>query len=140
MSIINFFLLLVASLCVQILSAQESVEMTWQRLEKAMMEKDTVTLRSVLHEDLTYGHSNGWTETKKEMIQNLVSGKMQYSLIVSQSPVWKQTGDVVTLKTQSEIAYVVNGKEGQLKLFVVQVWKKENETWKLLVRQSTKLN
>ena len=120
--------------------AQDSfIEMT-QKLEKALVKKDTVILRSILHDDLGYGHSNGWVETKQQVMENLVSGKMQYKSIVSESPVWKQTGDLVTLRTKSIIEFVVNGKEGKLDLFVLQVWKKEGSEWKLLARQSTKLN
>lgn len=140
MSFLKVFMLVIAGFCTQLLSAQDGIEKAWLNLEKAMIQKDSATLAVLLHEDLTYGHSNGWTETKKEMIGNLVSGKMQYRMIISETPEFKLSGDVATLKTRSEISYTVNGEEGMLKLFVVQVWKKENENWKLLVRQSTKVN
>ncbi|MBA2745890.1 MAG: nuclear transport factor 2 family protein, partial [Flavisolibacter sp.] len=98
------------------------------------------TLHQLLHPDLIYGHSNGWVETKTELLQNLASGKMHYSSIFSEEPEFKRTGDVISVRTKSRIAFVVNEKAGELDLFVVQVWKKEIDGWKLLVRQSTRLN
>ena len=126
--------------CFAFVSAQESIEWTAQKLEKALVQKDTVALKKLLHDDLGYGHSNGWVENKTEVIENLVSGKMQYTSIQSESPVWKQTGDMVIVRTKSKIEFIVNGKEGKLDLFVLQVWKKEGNEWKLVARQSTKLN
>jgi hypothetical protein len=126
--------------CVAFVSAQESIELVAQKLDMALVQKDTVVLKKLLHDDLGYGHSNGWVENKTEMIENLVTGKMQYTSIQSESPVWKQTGDMVTLRTKSKIEFIVNGKEGTLDLFVLQVWKKEGNEWKLVARQSTKLN
>lgn len=126
--------------CFAFVSAQESIEGTAQKLEKALVQKDTVALKKLLHDDLGYGHSNGWVENKTEVIENLVSGKMQYTSIQSESPVWKQTGDMVIVRTKSKIEFIVNGKEGKLDLFVLQVWKKEGNEWKLVARQSTKLN
>ena len=131
---------LVLVFCTVFVSAQESIELVAQKLEKALVQKDTVVLKKLLHDDLGYGHSNGWVENKKEIIENLVSGKMQYKSIHSELPVWKQTGDMVTLRTKSQIEFIVNGKEGKLDLFVLQVWHKAGDEWKLVARQSTKLN
>ena len=126
--------------CSAFVAAQESIERVAQKLENALVQKDTVVLKKLLHDDLGYGHSNGWVENKTELIENLVSGKMQYTSIHSESPAWKQTGEMVTLRTKSIIEFIVNGKEGKLDLFVLQVWKKEGNEWKLVARQSTKLN
>jgi hypothetical protein len=126
--------------CFAFVSAQESIELAAQKLEKALVQKDTLALKNLLHDDLGYGHSNGWVENKHEIIENLLTGKMQYKTIQSGSPEWKQTGDMVTIRMKSQIEFIVNGKEGKLDLFVLQVWKKEGNEWKLLARQSTKLN
>ena len=136
----KFLTTLVLVCSVAFVSAQEPFGPFVQKLENALVQKDTVVLKKLLHDDLGYGHSNGWVENKHEIIENLVSGKMQYKSIHSESPAWKQTGDMVTLRTKSQIEFIVNGKEGKLDLFVLQVWQKSGDEWKLLARQSTKLN
>jgi hypothetical protein len=133
-------LLILFIMMAQVVLAQLPIAEETKQLEKAMLEKDTVTLHQLLHPDLIYGHSNGWVETKTELLQNLASGKMHYSSIFSEEPEFKRTGDVISVRTKSRIAFVVNEKAGELDLFVVQVWKKEIDGWKLLVRQSTRLN
>jgi hypothetical protein len=137
MRIVFFFLFLTV---VHFSFSQQTVQIPAGKLEKALLEKDTVSLKQLLHSDLSYGHSNGWTETKTEMISNLVSGKMKYTHINTSESVYKQTGDVMSVKAKTKIGYEVDGKSGELDLFVMQVWIKENNDWKLLVRQSTKLN
>ena len=51
------------------------------KLDKALVQKDTVTLKQLLHKDLSYGHSNGWVENRNEVIKNLVQGKLTYKKI-----------------------------------------------------------
>ncbi|MCD6062608.1 MAG: hypothetical protein K0R82_519 [Flavipsychrobacter sp.] len=34
-------------------------------MDQAMLRGDSVLLKVVLHEDLKYGHSNGWIETNR---------------------------------------------------------------------------
>jgi Domain of unknown function (DUF4440) len=109
------------------------------KLDQALVEKDTVVLSQVLHNELTYGHSNGWIETKREVIKDLVTGKMGYTKIKSKDHVWRTGKDWATLRTKTEIEYVVDGKPGNLELHVLQVWLKTNKGWQLLARQGTKM-
>ena len=48
------------------------------KLDKALIEKDTTTLKQLLHKSVTYGHSSGWVETKEEVIKIILSGPMVY--------------------------------------------------------------
>ena len=136
----KFLLVVLCGLLPVFLFAQDEIVQTAGRLEKALKEKDSVALMSLLHTDLIYGHSNGWTESRSEMIRNIISGKIQYRNIISDEHECRQTGDLITIKMKSRIGFTVDNKEGELDLFVIQVWKKEGEEWKLLVRQSTRLN
>lgn len=109
------------------------------KLDEALVKKDTVVLNQVLHNELTYGHSNGWIETKREVISDLVTGKLVYKKIKSKEHQWRTGKDWATLRTKTEIEYVMDGKEGSLNLHVLQVWLKTNKGWQLLARQSTKM-
>lgn len=109
------------------------------KLDKALLAKDTVLLKQLLHKDLTYGHSNGWVETKGDVINDLFTGKLLYTKIESKDLKWTLTGDLSTVRSTTEIGYLLDGKPGELKLHVLQVWLKTNKGWQLLSRQSTKI-
>ena len=109
------------------------------KFDKALMSKDTVVLKQLLHKDLTYGHSNGWVETKRELINNLVTDKLTYKKIESSEVSWVTVKDIATMRNKTILAYVLDGKPGELVLHVLQVWQKTNKGWQLLSRQSAKL-
>ena len=110
------------------------------KLDRSLVQKDSTTLRQILHPELTYGHSNGWIETKKEVIADLFNGKLTYVKIESRDLKWKTGKDWASVRAVSEIKYKLDGKDGELKLHVLQVWLKTNRGWQLIARQSTKLN
>lgn len=37
------------------------------KLDKALIDKDTLTLKQLLHADASYGHSNGWVEKSRTL-------------------------------------------------------------------------
>ncbi len=120
--------------------AQQNVEGSVRDLDQALVERDTAFLKEVLHKDLSYGHSNGWIETRSELIEHLFSGKLNYRKIESKVLSINEAGKVTIVRTESNIKYVLDGKEGELKLHVMQVWVLNKNGWQLLSRQSTKLN
>ena len=64
------------------------------KLDKALVAKDTVVLKQLLHKDLTYGHSNGWIETKADVIKDLQVGKLAYDKIESKDLQWTVTNNI----------------------------------------------
>ena len=109
------------------------------KLDKALIAKDTNVLKQLLHKDLSYGHSNGWVETKADVIKDLVNGKLAYNKINTKNTTWTVTNTVATMRNSSDINFELDGKPGELHLHVFQVWLKTNKGWQLLARQSTKL-
>jgi hypothetical protein len=109
------------------------------KLDKALVKKDTVVLKQLLHGDLTYGHSNGWVENKEEVIKDLYSGKLAYHNIESSDYQWKTGSNWANVRSRAKVAYTMDGKQGELNLHILQVWLKTNKGWQLVARQSTKL-
>lgn len=110
------------------------------KLDAALIKKDVATLNQLLHDDLTYGHSNGWAENKKEVVKNLVSNKLTYKSIKHKDLKWTVSDRFVSLRSTSNIDYILDGKAGSLHLHVLQVWTRgSGNRWQLIARQSTKL-
>jgi hypothetical protein len=115
------------------------VKVSADRLNKALMQKDSATLKTLLHGELTYGHSNGWIESKKEVIEDLFNGKLVYAKIEQEDPKMVMDGNTVSLRTNANIEVALDGSPVKLRLSVLQVWIKKGKQWQLLSRQSVKL-
>jgi hypothetical protein len=109
------------------------------KLDKALIEKDTLTLKHLLHKSVTYGHSNGWVESKEDVIKDLTSGKLVYYSIKSDSLTWKTEENWACMRSKTKTEVSVNGNKIELNLHILEVWLKTNKGWQLIARQSTKL-
>jgi hypothetical protein len=106
---------------------------------KLLIQKDTVTLKQLLHNDVSYGHSNGWVQSKNNIVKDLYNGKLTYRKIDHKDVKWTAGSDWGTHRSTDEIEYILDGKPATLKLHVLHVWLKTGRGWQLVARQSTKL-
>lgn len=117
-----------------------SLKEKMSNLDNALLNKDEVVLNQVLHKDLSYGHSNGWVQTKADVIWDLQSGKLVYNKIENSSVIIVAINDQwATVRTNTNAEGSISGTAFQLKLHVLQVWIKTRSGWQLMARQSTKL-
>ncbi|ULQ58351.1 nuclear transport factor 2 family protein [Flavihumibacter rivuli] len=110
------------------------------RLNQALVNKDSSALRALLHNKCSYGHSNGWIETKEEAIADMFNGVLTYHKI-DQGPlkvtIEEETGIV---RTDVSVNVTRNGQNNDFKLHVLQVWVyKKKKGWQLLGRQTTRI-
>jgi len=110
-----------------------------QQLDKALLQKDETVLRSVLHDDLSFGHSNGWIQSKKDILSDFASGKLTYNKFENNSSaIVKISKGYATVKTNTSAEGVVNGTAFKLTLHIMQFWIKTKKGWQLIARQSAK--
>jgi len=110
-----------------------------QQLDKALLQKDEAVLRSVLHKDLSYGHSNGWIQSKSDIMNDFKSGKLTYNKIENNSSaIVTMNKKYATVKTNTNSEGAVNGTAFKLTLHVMQFWLKTKKGWQLIARQSAK--
>lgn len=112
-----------------------------QQLDKALLQKDEKILQGVLHKDLSYGHSNGWIQSKSDILNDFKSGKLTYSKIENNSSaIIVINKEYATVKTNTNAEGTVNGTAFKLTLHIMQFWIKTKKGWQLIARQSTKLS
>ena len=106
-------------------------------LRQAILDGDSVKLDQLTDNDLTYGHSLGKIENKKEFIHALASGESDFKTmeLTEQSIVVKKKTAVVRHK----IAADIKDKEKLSAVAVMMVFHKEDKQWKLLARQAIRL-
>ena len=114
-----------------------NLEKAMTELYTAMVKKDSMVMSKRIHKKVSYGHSNGWIENKKEMIADLYNGKLSYTKIDQSEKKLTIVRETATVRSTMDIDAVMEGKAMSFKLHVLQVWVwKNKEGWKLLGRQS----
>ncbi len=104
----------------------------------ALEQKDSTVLNRLLHNELVYGHSNGWKETKRDVIRNLYDGTLDYNGIDAGNEEIITEGKTACVRSTQNIDVVMNGKPLHISLHTLEVWVNTKQGWQLLSRQSVK--
>ena len=105
---------------------------------EAMVRADKTALEDIAADSLSYGHSNGNVETKEAFVENIVSGRSDFTTIDISEQTISITQNTAVVRHLFNATTNDGGKPGTVKIKVLLVWQKENERWKLLARQAVK--
>lgn len=105
-------------------------------LNKAMLAADRAKLEMLVDDKLSYGHSGGRVETKKEFVDVVAGKKTIYKSITISEPTVSVVGNNAIARHTYAVEYEADGKPGSAKIGVMQVWVKDGGVWKLLARQA----
>lgn len=137
-----FFSLLCLSLITE-LSAQNKIEQQILDLSKKkfdwMIHKNVDSLALVLDKDLRYVHSNGWSETKQEVLDDLLSGKLNYVAVdihAAQVRLYEQTAIV---DGTGKFQVTMNGNPLTIELGYTEVYVKRQGKWLLASRHANRM-
>ncbi len=109
-------------------------------LNKALLNQDTVLLNQLVADDISYGHSNGWLQGKKDLVADFVSGKIVYTKIEAGTEDFSIHLQAVVVRSITKVEGMVNGTAFNMSLQILQVWKRIRKQWTLIARQSVKIN
>lgn len=136
-------LLLFISIGVQASKLRRTPRQYVALLDKALLEKDTAMLNWLLDNRVEYGHSNGWIETKRNVIDDLYNGKLVYQKINTQDIKEERQGKISVVRFVTDVDVLVDNVPVKLKLAVLQIWKVKYKDggWHrvLIARQSVKI-
>lgn len=105
-----------------------------------LINKNYDSLNLILHEQVQYIHSNGWVQSKKEVIDDLNTGKLNYTnveVVESKVSVYQNTA-IVSGKGRFR-GLMPDKSEFNLSLFYTEVYLKVGKEWKLINRLATKV-
>ena len=109
-------------------------------LTKAMLAADRAKLDSLVSDKLSYGHSSGRIEDKKDFVEVIASKKTVYkSIELSKQTVSVAGNNAIVRHAWESESGTGDGKWNVSKIGVLQVWQKEAGGWKLLARQAFKV-
>ncbi|MCY7311380.1 MAG: nuclear transport factor 2 family protein [Chitinophagaceae bacterium] len=115
---------------------EEKLTATLKEFHQALVNKNTISINQQTDKALSYGHSNGWVETKADMIKNLETGYMNYHSYKEDSLQLRINGNMANARFVADINVTMNGKEGTYHLKVLEVWIRKGKRWLLFARQA----
>ena len=116
-----------------------AVDKAIEALRKALLEADKSQLEKLTAEQLSYGHSSGRVESKAQFINGVMTRKAIYKSITFPEVTVAVVGDASIVRHLYESESETDGKPSSVKIGALQVWQKQDGTWKLLARQGFKL-
>jgi Domain of unknown function (DUF4440) len=135
--LVIFFLLNVVFANAQ--TDEEKLTSTLKEFHQALVTKNTVSINQQTDKALSYGHSNGWVETKTEMIKNLETGYTSYKSIKEDSLQVTINGNMANARFVGDYEVSLNGGNAIVyHLKVLEVWVKKGKRWLLFARQAVK--
>ena len=112
---------------------------TLKEFHQSLVKKNTVSINQQTDKALSYGHSNGWVETKAEVIKNLETGYTSYKSIKEDSLQVVINGNVASARFIGDYEVSLNGGNTVVyHLKVLEVWVKKGKRWLLFARQAVK--
>ena len=109
-----------------------------KEFHQALVNKNLVSIVQHTDKALSYGHSNGWIETKDDMLTNLQTGYITYHSIKEDSVKAVINGSLAHARFVGDYKVTMNGNTNTFHLRVLEVWVKKGKRWLLFARQAVK--
>jgi len=132
---VTILLLVIAGL-LQAQPDAEKLKTTVKEFHQALVTRNTGSINQQTDKALSYGHSNGWVETKTDLLKNLETGYMSYLDYKEDSMNVVVNGNVAHARFIADISARLNGNDAKFHLKVLEVWVKKGKRWLLFARQA----
>src|SRR5215813_4288920 len=120
-------------------SADEAaVAQAVEALRKAILGQEKNQLEALCAEQLSYGHSDGRVENKAQFINGVMTRKAILKSLTLSDHTITIAGTAAIARHTWASESETDGKATSTKIGVLQVWQKQDGTWKLLARQSVR--
>lgn len=117
---------------------EEKLTATLKEFHQALVKGNTISINQQTDKMLSYGHSNGWVETKTDMMKNLETGYIKYVSYKEDSIQVMMNGNMANVRFIADISAKLNGTDGNYHLKVLEVWVRKGKRWLLFARQAVK--
>jgi hypothetical protein len=108
------------------------------KLVNLLRNPDQVGLQSLIHPQLSYGHSSGRIEGKAGFIENLMNGNSDFVEIEIKDQSIIVVGSTAIVRHLLEASIIDSAVPANIKLHVITTWVKGKKGWQLLARQAIK--
>ena len=110
-----------------------------EAMRKAMFARDAKQFEELVSEKVSYGHSAGRIENKKQFITAALANKSVMKSLTFTDQTIQVNGDHAIVRNTYNGVSELEGKTNNTKIGVLMVWAKEGGTWRLYARQAYRL-
>ncbi|OCX51622.1 DUF4440 domain-containing protein [Mucilaginibacter sp. PPCGB 2223] len=118
---------------------EKEVARAVEGLRTAMVKADTVQLRNIAMDELSYGHSSGKLQNKNEFISSFATGASVFVTLEFTEQTIKVVGNTAIVRHILSAKTNDSGRPGAVHLGILLVWQKSHGSWHLLARQAVKV-
>jgi hypothetical protein len=133
-----FFCFLVCSAALYAQTEEEKLVAAMKGFHQALVQKNTVSINQQTDKVLSYGHSNGWVQTKADLIKDFETGLISYQSYKEDSIQVFINGNMANVRFVADIGATMQEKAATYHLKVLEVWVKKGKRWLLFARQAVK--
>ncbi len=105
-----------------------------------MVNKQFDSLNAILDERVQYVHSNGWTENKREIIEDLKNGKLIMTSVKVNEATARVYKGFVIVNGKGIFNVVLDGTPIDIPLLYTEVYAKRQNGWLLVSRHANRIN
>ncbi len=105
-----------------------------------MISKQFDSLSLILDADLKYIHSNGWVESKEDLLANLKSDKLVYKQVLVSDTKVTLTNHVAIVSGKGLFSVILENQTLEIPLMYSEIYVKKRGKWLLLHRHANKLS
>jgi hypothetical protein len=131
-------LFLFIAICCNAQTNEEKLTATLKEFHQSLVNKNTGSINQQTDKALSYGHSNGWVETKADMIKDLETGVIVYHSYKEDSLNIVMNGNMANARFVADVNATLKGSTNTFHLKVLEVWVKKGKRWVLFGRQAIK--
>jgi hypothetical protein len=111
---------------------------TLKEFHQALVKENTVSINQQTDKVLSYGHSNGWVQTKTDLIKDFETGYISYQAFKEDSITVTMNGNMANVRFIADITATMKAATNTYHLRVLEVWVKKGNRWILFARQAVK--
>ena len=117
---------------------EEKLINTVKEFHQALVSKNTVSINQQTDKVLSYGHSNGWVQSKTDLIKDFETGYISYQGFKEDSITVAINGNMANVRFKANIIATMKETTNTYNLKVLEVWVKKSKRWVLFARQAVK--
>jgi hypothetical protein len=133
-----FILLLFSFVFTNAQTEEEKLTATMKEFHQALVLKNITLIKQQTNDALSYGHSNGWVQTKADIVKDFETGLISYQSYKEDSVNILISGNAANIRFIADINATLRGNTGDHNLKVLEVWVKKGKGWELFARQAVR--
>ncbi len=137
--LIGFFCLFSGYIAAAPAAAEKDVAQAVDHLTQAMLHKDIPELQALTAANLSYGHSSGKIQDKKDFIADIETGKSAFKTLEMQNQTITVSGDTALVRHHFSGQTLKGTEVVPTEIENLQVWQKQHGKWLLVGRQAFRI-